>query len=394
MRDSLVTSTKSAEGSALSAEHSDRNWCVLHSWPRFLLACALQVVTWLIVCSAIGCGTLRDLSSLLSPTSAPSPPTLSYEPTLAPTLEPSSVFSTSLLSQRPQAYVPDVCQYLRERWDPARSVPGTVVVAIMFHSVQDGNAYRPGDTFIPVEELRRTVRVAQRLGFQTITATQLADFLEHNARIPSRSMIWVVDDRRPDDVEKYYLPVARENEWTITLGWIIGDTDHRRGLWQRMEEMNATGHLDVQSHGYAHHYIVTGTTEEVIRAELFDPIPILEQHFGQKPIAFVWPGGNFTPEAVDTAREADYRLGFTAFSRGPLMYNWIPLGEREQEVDDPLMVLPRLWARPGLAEHLSTAAEIGEAAAVQALEHYPLEAAYYRAVCGSELPHPRRQEKR
>jgi hypothetical protein len=68
------------------------------------------------------------------------------------------------------------------------------------------------------------------------------------------------------------------------------------------------------------------------------------------------------------------------------MYNWIPLGEREQEVGDPLMVLPRLWANPQLVEHLRTAAEIGEAAAMQALQNYPREAEYYRAVCGADLP--------
>jgi peptidoglycan/xylan/chitin deacetylase (PgdA/CDA1 family) len=290
------------------------------------------------------------------------------------------------LSQQPQAYVRDVCQYLRQRWSPGLSAPGTVVVAIMFHSVQEGGTYVAGDTFIAAEELTRTVQAAQKLGYQTITAAQLAGFLEHNAPIPPRSMIWIVDDRRPDDVENYFLPIARENNWTITLGWIIGDTDDRQGLWQRMEDMNATGHLDVQSHGYAHLYVVPDTPEDAIRQELFDPIPILEQHFGDKPVAFVWPGGNYTRRAAEIAREAGYRLAFTARSRGPLMYNWIPLGEREREVGDPLMVLPRFWANPQLVEHLRTAAEVGEAAAMQAVQNYPREAEYYRTVCGGELP--------
>jgi hypothetical protein len=68
------------------------------------------------------------------------------------------------------------------------------------------------------------------------------------------------------------------------------------------------------------------------------------------------------------------------------MYNWIPLGDDEIEAGDPLMVLPRFWAKPGLAEQLEVAAAVGDAAAAQALAGYAREAAYYRAVCGGELP--------
>jgi peptidoglycan/xylan/chitin deacetylase (PgdA/CDA1 family) len=343
-----------------------------------LLLLALTLATGVILFAIVGFGICKWSA----------PPILSPSPvrTLAPTLEPSSVFSSTRLSQQPQAYIADVCQYLRDRWDPSSSAPGTIVVPIMFHSVQEGNEYQPGDTSIPLQDLTRTVQAAQRLGFDTITAAQLASFLEHNALIPRRSMIWIVDDRRPNDVENYILPIVRESGWTVSLGWVIGDTDQRKGLWERMEEMNATGHLDVQSHGYHHRYILSGTPEEVVRQELFDPIPILERHFGQKPVAFVWPGGNFTAAAVAMARQAGYRIGFTAFSRGPFMYNWIPLGEPEREAADPLMVLPRFWAKPGLAEHLEMAAEVGEAAAALASESYSREAAYYRAHCGGALP--------
>lgn len=344
---------------------------------RFLLL-ALALAPCVILILVVVCGICR-WSAL--PSLPPSPVR-----TLAPTLEPSSVFSSTRLSQQPQAYIADVCQYLRDRWDPAKSPPGTIVVAIMFHAVQEGSEYLPGDTSIPLQDLMRTVQAAQRLGFETITAAQLAGYLEDNALIPRRSMIWIVDDRRPEDVENYILPIVRENGWTVSLGWVIGDTDQREGLWERMEAMNATGHLDVQSHGYHHRYIVPDTPEEVVRQELFDPMPILERHFGQKPVAFVWPGGNFTAAAVATARQAGYRIGFTAFSRGPFMYNWIPLGEPEREAGDPLMVLPRFWAKPGLAEHLEMAAEVGEAAAALASESYSREAAYYRAHCEGTLP--------
>ena len=137
-----------------------------------------------------------------------------------------------------------------------------------------------------------------------------------------------------------------------------------------------------------HRYIKPDTPEAVIRQELFEPIPILEQHFGSRPVAYVWPGGTFTARAAELAREAGYRIGFSSHSRGPFMYNWIPLGDPEQAVRDPLMVLPRYWAKPGLAEQLRTAVAVGDAAAAKALEDYAREAAYYREMCGGELAAP------
>lgn len=348
------------------------------AWHCVLLAAPVLAGTAMVLAALAGCAICGQVAA---PAPRPEPTR-----TLAPTLEPSSIFSSTLLSQQPVAYLADVCQYLRERWDPARSAPGTVVVAIMFHSVEVGGVYQPGDTFIPAQELTRTAQVARELGFQTVTAPQLAGFLEHNARIPARAMIWIVDDRRPDDVANHYLPIAEQNGWTITLGWIIGDTDQREGLWERMEGMHAGGRLDVQSHGYEHRYIMADTPEDLLHQELFGPVAVLEQHFGERPIAFVWPGGNFTPRAVQLAREAGYRIGFSSNSRGPFMYNWIPLGDDEIEAGDPLMVLPRFWAKPGLAEQLEVAAAVGDAAAAQALAGYAREAAYYRAVCGGELP--------
>ena len=320
-------------------------------------------------------------------TATPVPtPTCEPTPTLAIALQPPQVFSTSLLntSSQPQTYITDVCQYIRERWDSAKSAPGTVVVPIMFHTVFEGVPYRPGETYIPSEDLTRTVETARSLGFQTITALQLADFLEHNARIPRLSMIWIMDDRHPDILEQYFLPIMQENDWTITLGWPIGDTDQRKGLWKRMEDMNSTGHLDVQSHGYAHYYITDDSPEAIVRQELFGPIPVLEQHFGHKPVAFVWPGGNFSSLSVKIAHEAGYRVAFTAFARGPLMYNWIPLGKAERAVQDPLMVLPRYWARPDLPKILQRAAELGEAANAWGLKRKAGEMEYYRAVCGCD----------
>jgi peptidoglycan/xylan/chitin deacetylase (PgdA/CDA1 family) len=310
-------------------------------------------------------------------------PTQTSTPTLTP--EPLPLFTSKLIRPgiTPQTYIPEPCNYLKMRWSPEGSPPGTVVIPVMFHGIRESGKPVNDNVTITEEQFTDFVQYAKYLGFQTITTEQLIQFLEQNAAIPRRSMMMIIDDRRPGTVETYFLPVLKENGWRAMLGWIIGDTDET--LWKRMETMVATGLLDVQSHGYLHRYITPEMSEDEVTEEVTASIPILEQHFGKRPSAFIWPGGNFTPFAVQVARQAGFKLGFTANSNGPLLFNWIPLGAAEQAIGDPLMVLPRGWST-ALGVNLDWAAQVGDQARQAAVEAYPDEAAYYRTYCGGELP--------
>jgi hypothetical protein len=83
------------------------------------------------------------------------------------------------------------------------------------------------------------------------------------------------------------------------------------------------------------------------------------------------------------AREG-YELGFTAYSRGPLQFNWIPLGKEELAINDPLIVLPRAWSSP-VNVNLDEAVEVSEQAAAFADQYYQTEANWYRTYCGGEI---------
>ena len=332
----------------------------------------------------------------VSPTAMPSPPapTATARPPSTRTPSPSTTPLATLPAPpsftatglRPgvdsQSYIADACEAMRKRWDPDGSPPGTVVLPIMYHSIRDPARMIADNVTVSTDTFRTTVDLARALGFETITTSELIAFLTDNARIPPRSMVLIVDDRRPGVVAEYVLPVAEAFDWTVTLGWIIGDT--RPSLWSTMEGLAAGGRLDVQSHGLDHHYIVAGMPEEEVRQEIAGPIPILEEHFGTRPIAFIWPGGNFTPRSVEIAREEGYQLGFTAYSRGPLLFDWVPLGVEEQAAGDPLMVLPRAWS-PSATVNLQQAADIGDQAARFAAESYESEAAWYAQRCGETL---------
>lgn len=324
--------------------------------------------------------TAQPSSTLIA--AAPVTPSASATP--LPTLPPPPTFAATGLRPgvEPQTYISDACESMRKRWDPQGSPAGTVVLPIMYHSIRDPSNMPSDTTTVSTEMFQATVALARSLGFETITSAELLAFLRDNARIPERSMLLIVDDRYPGVVATYLLPVAEAYDWTVTLGWIIGDTSPN--LWATVEGLAATGRLDVQSHGLKHRYIVEGMSDEEIREEIAGPIPILEEHFGYRPMAFVWPGGNFTRRSAEIAREEGYGLGFTIHSRGPLLFDWIPLGEEERAVGDALMVLPRAWSTAATVSLLE-AVEIGDQAARFAAENRQAEAAWYAGSCGEAL---------
>ena len=285
-------------------------------------------------------------------------------------------------------YLEDNCSYLRLRWSADGSLPGTVVVPIMFHSIaEDGTQLSDPNKDITVEQFNAFVSYAKSLGFETITTEELLDFLTSNATIPQRSMMIIVDDRRPGLIRDRLMPVLEENDWTATAAY-IADPNSLQWAWDLMEQLYTSGKLDVQSHGYTGQlYIVPETPLDKIQSEIWNSTQVLEDHFGKRPIAFIWPGGNFTPLSVQAARQGGYMLGFSAYSRGPLLFNWIPLGEEERAVNDPLMVLPRAWSSAANV-NLDEAVKISEQAAAYAEANFPVEAAWYKSYCGGELDRP------
>ena len=245
-----------------------------------------------------------------------------------------------------------------------------------------------------------------KTGFQTITTSQLADFLANNVKIPARSVVLILDDRRPGTVALDFMPYLNDHNWTLTLAWPIGAGDdstdkkpavnvlpgeHFSSLWQQMEVYNATGRLDIQAHGVNHNIIMgPDSTDEFLYSELQGSIDAIRQHFNEAPIAIIWPGGGFTQRAAEVARQLGYRLGFTVNPRGPVMFNWVPLADKVQAerttwlpegpVEDPLMVLPRYWDTDASA-HIDEVIQVGQEAAAYAGKNKTVEMEYYNIAC-------------
>jgi hypothetical protein len=320
----------------------------------------------------------------------------------------------------PHTYIEDTCQYLKLKWDPNNSVPGTLVLPIMFHSITDDSIPIARDYDIHHSDLVILLKHANDLGYKTITTKQLVNFLYHNGKIPKKSMMLIQDDRSPGAFKLAFGPFLEKYHWTLTWAWPVADTDSKpasnvqdetyTSLWQQMEAYAATGFIDMQSHGYIHNInIGDNSTDAFIEHEMADSHTVLNQHFyckdfktGQaisdckstQPLAYIWPGGGFAKRGAEIGRTAGYQVGFTINPRGPIMFNWVPQQDAadarypafmpEGPAGDPLMTLPRYWPQ-NAAQKMDELSDISKEASDYAAKNKDTELTYYDIKCADKL---------
>lgn len=383
---------------------------------KYLFSNTVRVIIfWIITLLLIGCQSLQPLTDVIPtemqaplPSSTPMPSltpftalvlpssTPTVTPTITKTATPTSTpfdlltFQTKKILRNvlPQTYIVDQCQYLAQRWSESKSEPGTIVVPVMYHSIRQAGKPVNDTLTVSHEYFEATMQHAKQLGFETITSQQLVDFLYENKAIPRLSMILIVDDRRLGVVRDHFMPILDKNNWTVTLAYITGIATDAE--WQEMASLNSDNRLDLQAHGFLHNgttYFTEFTPPETIHDEIYKPIDVIQAHSGKRPVAFIWPGGNFTQDSVLAAEQAGYKIGFTVFARGPLMFNWIPLGNDEIAMNNPLLVLPRYWSTTAYI-NLDEALEISTQASLFAEQNRAAEYQWYQAFCDNSTPLP------
>jgi peptidoglycan/xylan/chitin deacetylase (PgdA/CDA1 family) len=328
--------------------------------------------------------TQAAATPVLTKTAAPTP-TIAQTPPDLPT-----TFTTSALNplDPPHTYITDACLYLKDKWTSTNAAPGTVVMVVMIHTISKSVA--TGANEISAQDFTLLMNDLHSMGFQAINTQQLADFLYRNAKINQRSVLLVQDDRHAaQNFTDHFLPYYQKWGWPVVNAWISTPLN-TADLWQQQVTLSQQGWVDYQAHGVQHLPIDPTSPDSYILGELQGSITAFQQHFNKTPIAFVWPGGGFTPHAVQLARTAGYKLGFTTNPRGPVMFNWVPQADKidpqrpllipEGPVNDPLMTLPRIWDTDARS-HLDAIRTIGDAALAYAQQNKAIELQYYNIVC-------------
>ncbi len=334
------------------------------------------------ILSATAIGSVAE-----SETPSPVPTALRTPPALPGTYQSDSLNPLDA----PHTYVTDTCQYLRDKWSSKNAAPGTIVMIIKLHSINQGSAQGTDD--ISVADFQRMMDDLHRQQFQAITAGQLADFLESNASIPARSVALVQDGRHTaqnfnDRFRRYWDKWG----WPIINAWdaLANASDT---LWADQVALEREGWVDHQGYGPSIPPTGNKPNEEYLAQRMQLSLDAFRQHFQKLPTAIVWPAG-LDQGAIETARKLGYRLGFTFNARGPVMYNWVPLADARDPrrpsyvvdgpMGDPLMTLPRYWPTQ-VRDAIDPVRLLGQEAADFAEQNRATELQYYNIICEPEL---------
>lgn len=326
---------------------------------------------------------------------APTPtPQITDTPVPTPTIPRTppalpGVYQSALLKPEdlPRTYVQDSCQYLKNKWDSTKSTPGTVVMVIMHHGINKGDA---SGNDVTVGTHKQIMNDLYESGFTAINMQQMADFMYDNAKIPQRSVLFIVDDRHfAEYFNDHWRPYHEQWGWPVVNGYI--GIDERTDLWAENAALSAEGWVDYQSHGYIHNIPISeGSDDNFIISEMQGAINSIQKYMNKAPIGYVWPGGGFSKRAVEIGPTLGYKLAFTVNQRGPVMYNWIPQADAvnasnplaipETPAGNPLMTLPRYWSA-NARDNIGNVIAMGDEAAAYAQQNKGVELEYYDIVC-------------
>jgi hypothetical protein len=295
-------------------------------------------------------------------------------------LPPLTVFQSRYLNpvDTPHTYIKDSCMYLINRWNRLNAEPGTVVMIVTFNE----------DILY---EFPKIMTQINRQGFVAIDTQQLLAFMERNIKIPRRSVLIIQENSHTaDELDRKFRDYWDTWKWPVVNGW-VSDPNTPESLWRENKTLESEGWVDHQAQGVIAGTVLSDDSSKVVLSrELGGSMTEFADHYAKNPIAFIWPGGGFGQRPVQAARELGYQLGFTSNSRGPVMYNWVPLADEldpkrpaylpEGYINDPLMTLPRYPASQVL-DALDLVRRTGNEAAEFAQQNKEAEFEYYKLFC-------------
>jgi hypothetical protein len=312
-----------------------------------------------------------------APEKAPNPTSGLAQATPFPSL---TAFQSKYLNplDTPRTYIQDSCMYLINRWNRLNAEPGTIVMIVMFNEAI-------------LYDFGKIMEQLNNQGFKAITTQQFLTFMERNGRIPLRSVLIIQDNSHSaEDFDKKYREYWELWNWPVVNGW-VSEPNTPESLWQENIALENEGWVDHQAQGATPGTVLSDDSSKiVISRELKGSITAFAKRYAKNPIAFIWPGGGFGQRPVEAARQLGYQLGFTSNSRGPVMYNWVPLADEidlarpayipEGSIKDPLMTLPR-YSPDQILDAIDKVRVTGNEAAEFAKNNKAAEFEYYRNVC-------------
>jgi peptidoglycan/xylan/chitin deacetylase (PgdA/CDA1 family) len=233
-----------------------------------------------------------------------------------------------------------------------RSVP-----VLMYHHV---NPHQGDTVTVTPEVFEAQMDHLRESGYRTLTAVELFGYINGELTLKQKAVAITFDDGWIDNY-LYAFPVLKKNHFNATV-FIITDRvekasgkmsslpeyipthneskvlietgeAHRVALnWKLIEEVTAGGLVEFYSHTKSHRKCDT-LSEHQLREELGGSREMIEKRLGRACPFLCWPYGQYTPGAVQVAKEVGYGALYTT-DHGVVKAGSDPFAIKRIEVKD------------------------------------------------------------
>ncbi len=207
-------------------------------------------------------------------------------------------------------------------------VDGILVPIIMYHQVKNSGF---GNDVISPKEFESDLKYLKENNYNTITMTQLIDYVNNQKELPQNPVVLSFDDGYLSTYLNVY-PLVKEYNMKIVLSVIGKSVDdfskvcdeninYSHVTWDEVKEMQQSGLVEIQSHSYNLHKISNGRYGCCQKSD--EPIEQFEELFtndlnklqeeilsatGNSPNTFTYPYGKYNDEIETIVK----KLGFKA----------------------------------------------------------------------------------
>ncbi|WP_313155509.1 polysaccharide deacetylase family protein [Lacrimispora sp.] len=210
----------------------------------------------------------------------------------------------------------------------AQPADGILVPIIMYHQVKNSGF---GNDVISPKEFESDLKYLKENHYNTITMTQLIDYVHDKKELPQNPVILSFDDGYLSTYLNVY-PLLKEYDMKIVLS-IIGKSvddfskvcdeniDYSHVTWDEVKEMQQSGLVEIQSHSYNLHKIskerygcsqMANESLEHYEEFLSNDINTLQEKImsvtGNSPNTFIYPYGKYNDKMETIVK----KLGFKA----------------------------------------------------------------------------------
>lgn len=176
---------------------------------------------------------------------------------------------------------------------------------------------------------KEQIKYLVKNGFETITPSDLYEFLLNSKELPEKPIILTFDDGR-EGVLEYAAPLLEENNFNavfyITTDWVEGrnipdsEAYSKFMTWENIKELSKKGFI-IGSHGKTH-VDLTKSNDEQLNEEIRGSKKIIEEKINKKIEDFSYPCGLFDETVVKKVKESNYMTAVT--TRSTLNNKFLP----------------------------------------------------------------------